>query len=99
MWGANSNGECGTGNTSSVTSPTQIGALTNWAYVKAGGSFTIAVKTNGTLWAWGSNTYGGLGIGDTTSRSSPVQIGSATNWLQAIDGLDAGLFSSIAIRS
>jgi alpha-tubulin suppressor-like RCC1 family protein len=100
MWGYNFNGQCGTGDSGNNKSePTQVGTLTSWAYVKAGFFHTIAVRTNGTLWAWGDNSSGQLGQGNTTARSSPVQIGSATNWLQAIDALDAGLYSSIAIRS
>lgn len=99
MWGNNDYGQCGTGNMTTATSPTQIGSLTNWAYVKTANISTLAVKTDGTLWAWGDNSFGVLGIGNTSNRSSPVQVGSATNWLQAIDGLDMGTYSSIAIRS
>jgi alpha-tubulin suppressor-like RCC1 family protein len=98
-WGYNVFGQLGTGDSSNKSSPTQVGASANWAYVRMGGYSALAVKTNGTLWAWGYNAQGQLGQGNTTTRSSPVQIGSATNWLQAIDGLDAGSLSSIAIRS
>jgi alpha-tubulin suppressor-like RCC1 family protein len=35
--------------------------------VAAGTSHTVAVKTDGTLWAWGSNLYGQLGNGGTTT--------------------------------
>lgn len=99
MWGYNAFGQCGTSDVTPKSEPTQVGTLTNWAYVKAGNDFTIGVKTNGTLWTWGRNIYGQLGQSDTTNRSSPVQVGSATNWLQAIDGLDAGNYATIAIRS
>lgn len=98
-WGWNVYGQLGQGDTSTRSTPTQVGSSTNWAYVKAGSSHMLAVKTNGTLWAWGYNGTGELGQGNTTSRSSPVQVGSATNWLQAIGALDAGIYSSIAIRS
>lgn len=98
-WGNNTFGQCGTGDQVAKSSPTQVGALTSWAYVKCGSNHTIAVRTDGTLWAWGYNNFGQLGQGNTTNRSSPVQIGSATNWLQAIEALDAGGSTSIAIRS
>lgn len=62
------------------SSPTQVGTLTNWKQVSTGGAITLAVKTDGTLWAWGRGTYGGLGTSDRTDRNSPVQVGSLTNW-------------------
>ena len=62
------------------SSPTQVGALTNWASVSCGEDFTVATKTNGTLWTWGRNSSGVLGDGTTVTKSSPVQIGALTNW-------------------
>ena len=41
----------------------------------AGASHTVAVKTDGTLWAWGYNYYGQLGDG-TAWRETPIQIGA-----------------------
>jgi alpha-tubulin suppressor-like RCC1 family protein len=66
----------------------QVGALTNWAQVSAGGAHTASIKTNGTLWAWGGNGQGQLGQNNTISRSSPVQVGSGTNWYQASAGVN-----------
>jgi alpha-tubulin suppressor-like RCC1 family protein len=86
MWGNNSSGELGLGDTISRSSPVQVGSLTNWKQVGLpnGSSHTACVKTDGTLWVWGVNTAfrGELGLGDTISRSSPVQVGSLTNWKQ-----------------
>ena len=60
----------------------QVGALTNWANVhtRTEATSTMAIKTDGTLWAWGSNLFGRLGDNTAIYRSSPVQIGSDTNW-------------------
>ena len=69
-------------NTNNRSSPIQIGALTNWSTVSAGGGHSVAVKTDGTLWAWGYNNLGQLGDKSVVSRSSPVQIGSGTTWSQ-----------------
>jgi uncharacterized repeat protein (TIGR03803 family) len=100
-WGLNSSGQVGQGSTSTTptTTPTQIGALTTWsqngAHLHAGADFTLAIRTDGTLWAWGLNGSGQLGNGNTTSNSSPVQIGSATTWSR----LTAGNTFSAALRS
>ena len=83
-WGHPGSGQLGNGQDSTpLSSPTQIGSLTNWSTINGGGPHYNAVKTDGTLWAWGSNTSGELGLGDTTARSSPVQVGSLTDWSKA----------------
>lgn len=81
-WGLNGSGRLGDGTVVNKSSPVQIGAGTDWAYVAAGGGngFSVAIKTNGTLWSWGTNGNGNLGSGTTISRSSPVQVGALTNW-------------------
>ena len=84
-WGLNAHGQLGNGVDSGYGgnySPIQVGSLTTWSKVTAGSASTIAIKTDGTLWAWGRNNGGQLGQNDTVSRSSPVQIGSSTDWLQ-----------------
>jgi len=78
-WGASTDGQSGLGNTTSYSSPKQVGALT-WAEVSAADKSTLAIRTNGTLWAWGLGQQGVLGINSTTNRSSPTQVGSLTTW-------------------
>ena len=58
----------------------RVGSATNWKSVAAGFGHTVALKTDGTLWAWGYNSASQLGDGTTVNRSYPVQIGAATNW-------------------
>jgi alpha-tubulin suppressor-like RCC1 family protein len=77
-WGGGNYGKLGTGDTTSRSSPVQIGTGTDWAYVYCGEDHTVAVKSNGSLWAWGRNQNGQLGLNDTTNRSSPVQVGTLT---------------------
>ena len=79
-WGDNIYGELGDSSYTSRNTPEQIGSATNWSAISAGGANTIALKTDGTLWAWGDNTYGELGDGTNTTRNTPVQIGTSTNW-------------------
>ena len=38
---------------------------------------TVALKTDGTLWAWGDNPVGELGDGTGVNRLTPVRTGAA----------------------
>ena len=80
-WGGAGTGQLGNGtDTPDISSPIQIGSLTNWSKTNGSNTQLLALKTDGTLWAWGSGGEGRLGLGDTTNRSSPTQIGSLTDW-------------------
>ena len=97
-WGKNSSGGLGLGDTVSRSSPTQVGAGTEWQSVTSGGQplgSTAAIKTDGTLWTWGNNTYGILGHGDDIGRSSPVQVGALTNW----KSVTFGPYNAAAIKT
>ena len=54
--------------------------------ISAGYSYTVAVSSDGSLWAWGQNSYGQLGDGTTDSRSNPVRIGSDNDWANVATG-------------
>ena len=43
---------------------------------------TLAIRTDGTLWAWGGNDQGRLGLNQSTpvKISSPTQVGTDTDW-------------------
>ena len=97
-WGFNMHGQLGDGTTTSRSSPVQIIQTgTNIArnQIAAGGYHTIALRSNGSLWAWGFNTLGQLGDGTTINRHSPVQIGSDTDWAQTV----AGVLHTIALKN
>jgi len=87
-WGANSFGRTGLGLTAgATTTPTQVGSATNWQSVSAGGSHSLAITTNGQLWAWGANTAGQTGLGTNSGNQIiPAQVGSATNWQSVATG-------------
>ena len=44
------------------------------------GGHTVAIMTDGELWAWGANWFGQLGDGTTIDRHSPERIGTTSNW-------------------
>ena len=59
--------------------------------IAAGGSHSLAVSTNGTLWAWGGNGNGQLGDGTTTNQWLPEEVSSngcidGANNVQAVAG-------------
>jgi alpha-tubulin suppressor-like RCC1 family protein len=93
-WGYGNVGRTGLNQTASVSSPVQVGALTDWKQINASGARSAAIKTDGTMWAWGFGYGGALGDGTTINRSSPVQIGALTTW----DNVDTGPTFSTAVK-
>ena len=65
----------GIGSITTKSTPVQVPSLDNVASV-AGGWHSLAVKSDGTVYAWGPNTYGQLGIGwaDSDPHSFPVPV-------------------------
>jgi len=47
-----------------------------WKQIAAGRHYTMAVKSDGTLWGWGSNNYGQLGDGTTEDRREESERGA-----------------------
>ena len=89
-WGDAGSGRNGLGNTTSYSSPVQVGSLTTWSKVSTGyGENFLAITTAGTLFAWGRGSSGQLGDGSTVNKSSPVQIGSETDWTVIANGKNA----------
>lgn len=79
VWGNNGNGQLGLGDTTTRTSPVQVGSAT-WSYLATGGSSMATIKSDGTLWTVGYNNLGQLGLGNQTQYSSQKQVGALTNW-------------------
>ncbi|MBX7212133.1 MAG: cadherin-like beta sandwich domain-containing protein [Verrucomicrobiaceae bacterium] len=86
-WGSNSSSQLGDGTAISRLTPTRIGTDTNWRTVIAtNGSFSIGMKTDGTIWTWGLNTNGQIGDGTNTTRTRPGQVGTDTDWKSVVGG-------------
>jgi alpha-tubulin suppressor-like RCC1 family protein len=86
MWGSSSSGQLGLNNTTTYSSPVQMGSLTTWKRISGPTGHTHAVNSSGELWSWGFNSNGQLGIGNTANFSSPKQVGALTNWKQPAVG-------------
>jgi len=98
-WGENGlwRGQLGLGDhDNDRSSPTQVGDLTNWSKVKNGYRHSMAIKTDGTLWAWGDDGNSQLGLGtNDVSRSSPVQVGTDTDWAD----IGPGEYHTLALKT
>jgi alpha-tubulin suppressor-like RCC1 family protein len=79
--------------TSTQTSPVKLGTET-WQSASTGANHTLAIRSDGTLYAWGVNSSGQLGDGTSAVKSSPVQVGTSS-WT----AVSAGDAHSMAIRS
>jgi len=121
-WGANQSGQLGNGGFNSNMVPNQSpvevvdpagGILKNVVAVAGGTEHTLAVKSDGTVWAWGSNQLGKLGSNKTTSYNQMMGVtivetcGSFMCYLRpvqvsglswAMSAVAAGLHHSLAIR-
>ena len=107
-WGDDSFGQLGRGlSNSSVSTPVQVkgprgvGILTDVVAIAAGQNHSLALRSDGTLFAWGTNNDGQLGMGVVGGiRTTPTLvsgIGSAS--LDRVIAVSAGSFHTIALRA
>jgi alpha-tubulin suppressor-like RCC1 family protein len=86
----------GDGTVTNRNAPARIGNDTNWVAVSAGYHYTVALKSDGSLWTWGENTYGQLGDGTNASRNAPIKIGT-NDWSTILAGKNG--FHTIATKT
>lgn len=63
----------------------------------AGDSFSVALKSDGTLWSWGRNVEGNLGDNSTMARNSPVPVSTLAGQGRIVD-VAAGSHHVLAVE-
>src|SRR5688572_29030358 len=71
--------------------PIRVDTLANIVQVSAGGGHTLALRSDGTVWAWGDNFAAQLGDGSTATRTRPVQVAGLSGVVEVSAGYDHSL--------
>jgi alpha-tubulin suppressor-like RCC1 family protein len=103
MWGDNQDGSLGDGlpvvplfsvAVPILSTPVQATGLSDVVAVAAGYGHSLALKSDGTVWAWGFNGHGQLGDGTTETRKTPFQVSGLTGVVK----IAAGDAHSVAVK-
>jgi len=73
-WGYNSCGQIGSGTTNNQVTPRKVGGVLNGLKITdiaCGQTSSMALSSQGDIYAWGYNGNGQLGIGNTTNQPTP----------------------------
>jgi hypothetical protein len=111
-WGANDYGELGNGTFAQSNTPVQVlgpggvGFLTGVTAIAGGGFHSLALKSDGTVWAWGDDFYGQLGNGTNRTDlpygiATPVQVlgSGGVGYITGVTAIAGGFFHSLALKS
>ncbi len=86
-WGGDGTGQLGNGgeNTDQAV-PSLVKGISQVIAVAGGNYHSLALKSDGTVFAWGGNDYGQLGNGTRVDKNEPVQVKGATNIIAIASG-------------
>jgi len=97
-WGLNGNGQLGNGTVTrygGLSTPVQASNLSNIVSVRAGDQHSVALRSDGTIWAWGNDGWGQLGNGRYASSSTPIQVPG----LATVSAIAVGSLHNLALKS
>jgi len=105
-WGAGGHGQLGIHTKDDHTvpylvhGPGDVGYLTNVVDVAAGNHHSLALKSDGTVWAWGEGGHGQLGVHSNNDHTVPYQVHGPGNvrYLTGIIKVAAGANFSLAVK-
>jgi alpha-tubulin suppressor-like RCC1 family protein len=94
-WGQNASGQAGLGSAGgTVPVPARVTALSGIQAIAANGNFSLALGTDGRLWAWGQNASGQAGTGAT---SAAVATPTVVQGLPTLRAMAAGVNHTLAL--
>jgi hypothetical protein len=98
-WGFNQSGQLGNG-TIAFTQPlpSNVVGLADVTAIAAGNAHSMALKSDGTVWAWGNNAHGQLGNGEFGTlalKAVPVPVQDLSN----VNAIAGGFSHSLALKS
>jgi alpha-tubulin suppressor-like RCC1 family protein len=98
-WGLNNSGQLGDGTVQQRLAPVRVAppAGLRWTQVAAGLQHSLALASDGAVWAWGSNQLNQLGDGTSTARLAPVRIAPPAGL--TFTAVAAGNYFSMALCS
>ena len=78
-WGYGADGQLGDGRMASSSIPVRVPLAAAVTQVSQGGSLrsngqTVAILSDGSVWAWGDGRWGQLGDGKTANSAVPVRV-------------------------
>ena len=75
--------------------PKQVNGLSDIIAISGGGDHSLALRSDGTVWAWGDNHSGQLGDGTKEDKRTPVQVKDLSN----VTAIFAGYVHNLALKS
>lgn len=101
-WGSGGFGQLGNGATANSLLPVQVTAFPGGQTViaiSAGGTHSLAIADDGTIWAWGRNQFGQLGNASVSLSSVPLQVSGLPTGSETTIGVAGGGNHTLALTA